>query len=546
MKFKKFTAVFIAAIMALQIIGCGNNNTDAEEKNNVEKIETENTKVVEAMVDPIDDNYRVMYEIFTGSFSDSDGDGSGDLRGIINRLDYLNDGNINSDKSLGIQGIWLTPIFESPSYHKYDVADYYKIDDKFGNEDDLKELITECHKRNVIVILDMVINHTSRENPWFIRFQMAHQNGSTEDEYYDYYSWCKGADRKTGITYNKIQGTDDEWYECNFSTDMPELNYDNEAVKTAVLDVAKYYLDLGVDGYRFDAVKYIYFGDNPKSVEFWKWYAGELKAYKEDIYMVGECWDGEAITLDYIEAINCFNFQMGQAEGKIADGVKGNITSYTKYIEEYQNKLSGKNSDAMMMGFIANHDMDRAAGYMSLLGNKAQMAANLLILNSGSPFIYYGEEIGMKGTRGGANTDANRRLAMLWGDGERIDNPPGADFDKSKQKNGTVVEQLENEESLLNYYKKVIAIRNRHPEIARGDYKSISVSKTVGGFEIEYDGKKIAMIHNTDTEGKTIDLKAISGFTKEYTEISEVIGMSTASLEGDNLIIGSQTTVILN
>ena len=146
-------------------------------------------KTPEAMVDPIDDNYRVFYEIFTGSFSDSDGDGIGDLRGIINRMDYLNDGNINSGESLGVQGIWLTPIFSSPSYHKYDVIDYYQIDSDFGTEEDLKELFAVCHERNVKVILDLVLNHTSSSNPWFLSFADAHKNKDTASPYYDYYTY---------------------------------------------------------------------------------------------------------------------------------------------------------------------------------------------------------------------------------------------------------------------------------------------------------------------------------------------------------------------
>ncbi|MBO7697752.1 MAG: alpha-amylase, partial [Erysipelotrichaceae bacterium] len=139
--------------------------------------------------DPIDDNYRVFYEIFTGSFSDSNGDGIGDLQGIINRLDYLNDGNVDSTKSLGIQGIWLTPIFKSPSYHKYDVDDYYEIDPAFGSQEDLDRLIAECHKRNVLLILDLAINHTSGNNHWFNEFYKAHQSNDVNNPYYDYYTY---------------------------------------------------------------------------------------------------------------------------------------------------------------------------------------------------------------------------------------------------------------------------------------------------------------------------------------------------------------------
>ena len=133
-------------------------------------------------------NNRVFYEIFPGSFSDSNGDGIGDLQGIINRLDYLNDGNINSGRSLGVQGIWLTPIFQSPSYHKYDVTDYYKIDPSFGDMSTLKSLIDECHKRNIKIILDLPINHTGHLNQWFSQFKHAHALNDESNPYYDFYS----------------------------------------------------------------------------------------------------------------------------------------------------------------------------------------------------------------------------------------------------------------------------------------------------------------------------------------------------------------------
>ena len=125
----------------------------------------------EPMVDDVDHNNRTFYQIFVGSFSDSDCDGIGDLRGIINRMDYLNDGDVNNGNDLGIQGIWLSPIFKSPSYHKYDVKDYYEIDPKFGTMTHLKELIALCHERNVKVIIDLVINHTSSQNQWFMEFK---------------------------------------------------------------------------------------------------------------------------------------------------------------------------------------------------------------------------------------------------------------------------------------------------------------------------------------------------------------------------------------
>ncbi len=285
------------------------------------------------MVDPIDDNYRTFYQVFVGSFSDSNGDGIGDLRGVINRMDYLNDGDINSGNDLGVQGIWLSPIFSSPSYHKYDITDYYKIDWRFGTEEDLKELIRICDERNIKLILDIPINHTSVKHEWFVKFKEARIAGDTSDKYYDYYSCAKTDERQNGSTYQKIAGVDC-WYECNFSGDMPELNMDNEDVREDVLDIAKYYLDLGIDGFRFDAIKYVYYNDTPSSVEFWDWYMEELRKIDPEIYCVGECWSGETEVLEYIGSLNCFNFSMSQAEGFAAVAARGtNVNSFTNYIE---------------------------------------------------------------------------------------------------------------------------------------------------------------------------------------------------------------------
>lgn len=497
--------------------------------------------------DTTDDNYRVFYEIFTGSFSDSDGDGIGDLQGIINRMDYLNDGDVNSDNSLGVQGIWLTPIFASPSYHKYDVKDYYQIDSKFGTEEDLKELVNVCHERNVKVILDLVINHTSRQHAWFDLFKSAHANGDTENKYYNFYSWATKENQRSGSVYNPIPGAAGEYYECNFSTDMPELNYDNEEVREEMLKVAKYYLDLGVDGFRFDAIKYVYYNETAKSAKFWEWYVDELQAYKPDVYTVGECWSGETETLSYIQGVNCFNFQSGQAEGYITNAAKGNnINSFTSYIERYQDAVQKANPDAMMCNFLANHDMDRSAGYLPTNTFRAQMAANLYLLCSGSPFMYYGEEIGMKGSRGSANTDANRRLAMLWGDYDTVKDPEGTNFGYDKQTNGTVKEQMADENSLFHYYCKVLSIRNRNIEIPRGDYKAIKCnSNEVGGFEVTYKDSSILIIHNVGTEATTVDLSTISGLTKEYTKLAEQVGMGEASISGSELTIGPQMSVVI-
>lgn len=493
-----------------------------------------------AQVDPTDDNYRVFYQIFVGSFSDSDGDGIGDIRGIINRMDYLNDGDINSGKSLGVQGIWLSPIFTSPSYHKYDVTNYYEIDSQFGTEEDLKELLEICHERNVKVILDLVINHSSNRNQWFLDFKTARQNNDVDNEYYDFYSCVTSDEKVNGLTYYKISNSD-YYYEGNFSSDMPEFNYDNEAVREKMVDVAKYWLDLGVDGFRFDAIKYIYYGETTKSAQFWDWYMTELRKIKPDIYTVGECWSADNEVLQYYSAMNCFDFTTSGTTGGIYAAVRSqDINKFTNYVELYQQSILAENDQAMYVPFLANHDMDRAAGFYPVSTGSAYMAANLYLLCCGSPFIYYGEEIGMKGQRKSDNTDANRRLAMLWGDGDTVQDPEGATFDVSDQINGTVAEQLEAEDSLLNYYAKVIAMRIKYPEIARGIYTAIKLSQSgVGGFSISYNDSVLCLLHNVS--GETVEIDLPEGFT----ELCDFVGLDTAKVSNGKLIIGPQTSVIL-
>ncbi len=496
-------------------------------------------------VDTIDNNNRVMYQIFVGSFSDSNNDGIGDINGITNRIDYLNDGNTESGKSLGVQGLWLSPIFESNSYHKYDAIDYYTIDPKFGTIEDLKKLIEECHKRNVIVILDLAINHTSTSSLWFKEFVKARQQADEENPYYDYYTCVKASGQQVGSTYQKIQNTN-QYYECNFSTDMPELNFDNPKVVTACLDVCKYYLELGIDGFRFDAVKYIYYKNDEKNIEFWNNFNSEIKKIKSDAYLVGEMWEPDTLSMKYTSTMSCFSFSGAMAEGYIASAANGSsnsINSFTKYVTNYESEVKNISNDARFTPFISNHDMDRAAGYIYQIG-APQMAANLYILTNGSPIIYYGEEIMMKGSRGGSQTDANRRLAMLWGDGDTVSDPNGATYSIDKQINGTVKSQLRDSNSILNYYSKVIAFRNKYPCIINGEFSQLNIgNKYVGGFEIKYDSSNYALIHNTDSVEAIIELSSIG--EGKYQSLIDYIGLGQAKIEGNNLIIPAKTSVLL-
>ena len=322
---KRFILLFLAFATIISLFACKGTSSDTEKAEN--KMDESGKYVLdedrnEAILDDfgkvsktVKGNANVFYQIFVGSFSDSDGDGTGDLRGIINRFDYLNDGDPNSGVSLGVEGIWLTPIFRSPSYHKYDISDYYEIDPQFGTMEDLKDLIDLCHERGVKIILDLPINHTSISHIWYTKFLNAHKAKDTENQYYDYY--CYSSLSEPGRTFAQMY-SGGEYYECNFSRDMPELDFDNPDVRREVVDISKYYLDMGVDGFRFDAAKYIYFGETTRNTDFWEWYMGELRAIKKDVYTVAEVWDGDAVTYPYIAHTNCFNFSMSQFSGRIA------------------------------------------------------------------------------------------------------------------------------------------------------------------------------------------------------------------------------------
>ena len=554
MLFKKCTAAFLCALLLFSSASCRspedssasaeNTGSSAEESSFLDnELALTDESLLSAEIP--DDNARVFYEIFTGSFSDSDGDGIGDLRGILNRIDYLNDGDPDSGKSLGVEGLWLTPVFDSVSYHKYDVTDYYSIDPDFGSEEDLKALTDACHERGMKLILDLPINHTGSRNIWFTMFTQAHKNGNPKSKYYDYYSWYReGETPPSRGTFRKIDGTDD-WYECNFDSGMPELNFDNENVREDVLNIARYYMNLGVDGFRFDAAKYVYYGDNEKSAAFWEWYSGALRVEYPGIYIVYEVWDTDSLTYPYNTSGSCFDFTVSGAEGLIAEAAHhGNMNKYMSYIGRYLSKLAAAGDDALFTPFIANHDMDRAAGFLTVASGQMQFAANVLLLSPGSPFIYYGEEIGMKGTRGGSGTDANRRLGMLWGDGDTVKDPEGTTYDPAKQTNGDVAGEIASETSLYTHYKKLIMIRKANPEIARGEYTALSFSDTkVGGFTSTYNGSTVAVIHNPCGSTQTVDLSSVTDL--DLTELRAFVGMGSATLDGTTLTLDSYTSVVL-
>ncbi len=493
----------------------------------------------------IDDNYRVYYEIFVASFSDSNKDGIGDLKGLIKRLDYLNDGNINSGKSLGVTGIWLMPIMSSPSYHKYDVTDYKSIDKSYGTMDDFERLIKEAKARSIDIIIDLVINHTSSSHPWFKAAKKALNEGDLNNPYLEYYSLVKDNEKVSGRQYHSF--TQGYYYEGNFSPSMPELNMDSSLVREEIVDIIQFWFNKGVKGFRLDATKYIYFGDTSKNLDFWAWFVSECRKIKEDCYIVGETWSADNLIAPYYKDLNNFDFGMSGSLGAVASTVdwENSVNSFVNYLNSYRNMIEAINPNAILQPFLSNHDMNRAAGFLSLETFKMQMASSMYIWTYGTPFIYYGEEIGLKGLRGSEQTDANRRLKMLWGDNDTVKDPIGATYSLDKQTNGTVKMQIKDKNSLYNHYKKLIMLRNANPEIARGKYTVLRFDDYYffGGFLSTFNNSTIGIFHNTGEEEIVIDLSKYT--TNTFSDVRGYVGLGKASLNGQVLRLSPMTSVIL-
>lgn len=406
-------------------------------------------------------NGRVFYEIFVRSFNDSNGDGIGDLKGVTQKLDYLS-------KDLGVTGIWLMPINASPSYHGYDVSDYYNINKDYGTLDDLKELLTEAHKRNIKVLMDLVINHTSTENLWFK--DAANVKSS---KYRDYYIW---ADKNTDITEGSPispqpwTAIGDDHYYALFWSGMPDLNYDNPAVREEMKKVAKFYLEKGVDGFRLDAAMHIY-EDNNKNVQWWKEFNDYVKGVNKDAVLVGEVWDKTPIISQYMQGLDsAFNFPGADAiMNMVNSGDVGNASFVlTNAYEQY----AAKSKTYIDSPFLTNHDQNRV---MSVLNDdlKAKKAAAILLTLPGTPFVYYGEETGMTGSK----PDEQIREPYIWDNKDTKKNTSWEASTNDVNKVAVNV-QLQDKNSLLNLYKSIIAVRNSSEELKDGNYEALDTVNT--------------------------------------------------------------------
>lgn len=508
-----------------------------------------------------DDAYGTTYEIFVGSFADSDGDGIGDLKGIEEHLDYINDGDDATAEDLGCNAIWLTPIFSSPTYHKYDAADYETIDPDFGTIQDFDSLLAACHERGIRLYLDLAVNHTSTEHPWFRKaadYLKSLDNGQTPDPddfpYTQYYNFsCEPQDG-----YAPLEGTS-HYYEARFWEGMPDLNLDSGAVRKEIASVTKFWLDRGIDGFRLDALTSYYTDSQSRSIDFLKWLTETVKSQKSGAYLVGECWADELTIADYYDSgiDSLFDFPAAGAEGSIASAVRsGNgAKAWAEQMEAEEEDYASRNPSFINAPFYTNHDMDRSAGYYSYDdGTKTKLAEGMNLLMTGNAYLYYGEEIGMKGS----GKDENKRAPMLWSEeisGGNPDETGGtesggdaskqvllydpstvtagpADMDEIVMKYGSAAEQTQDPSSILSYCREAIRIRSSFPVIARGKTKVIESlsSGSVAVFErTDVDGDEPVLIAvNTGDDEAAVDL-ADGEEAAQYTVLAAALNARTAA-----------------
>ncbi len=449
--------------------------------------------------------HGIIYHIYVLSFSDSDNDGRGDIRGVISKLDYI--------RSLGVNGIWLSPVFRSPMKDfGYDVSDYYSVDPVFGTLSDLDELILKAHELNIKVILDMVMNHTSEEHPWFIESRSSVQSPKR-----DWYIWRCGKGKRPpnrwrtafGLKAWEYDASSGEYYYHSFFKEQPDLNWRNDEVKNEFIKIFRFWLDRGIDGFRLDAVNFIVkdkkFRNNPGILQMLrgkrKFYSRNrgtsvklLKEFREltesygDRALIGEIFalpPGESDIVGYYlssgeDTLNlAFDFSLlFQIWG---------ANNYYRAIERSYANIPEKGWPCIV---FSNHDLNRSSSKCLKPGNrlkKAKIKAVLQLTLKGTPFIYYGEEIGMKNAKipfRDIKDPLGKMFSVFYRGRDRSRTPMqwddtlNAGFSRSEPwlpLNSDYTEinaemQTSNDNSLLNFYKELIKLRNSSPALYRGDW----------------------------------------------------------------------------
>jgi glycosidase len=478
-------------------------------------------------------NGRVFYEIFVRSFYDSDGDGIGDFQGLIQQLDYLNDGDPSTTDDLGITGIWLMPIHPSPSYHGYDVVDYRSINPDYGTMADFKTFLDAAHQRGIRVILDYVMNHSSSQHPWFLKAAQG------DPHFRNFYVWSDTLPDYQGPWGQDVwHASNDEYYYGVFWSGMPDLNYRYAPVQDSMFAIAGYWLDeVGVDGFRLDTIKHLFENGpdqehQPETLAFLEDWRDHIKSVKPDAFAVGEVWSSSSNILPYVTGDRldyCFDFDL--AGGLLSSAGFGTFEPVAfemqKAYDIYPHLQYGV--------FAANHDQNRI---MSVLGEdpeRAKLVASMYLLLPGIPYMYYGEEIGMTGTK----PDPNIRTPMQWTDGPQAGFTTGTPWIPIPSTHSTynIETQSASATSILNRYRELIQLRNRKPALQHGHYEPIAPVFTNGvyAFLREQDEDRFVIVLNLQNQAvEDLQLYTLSSTLPSGTyEATDLLRDSSLTVEID-------------
>ena len=432
----------------------------------------------------------VYYEIFVRSFSDSNGDGIGDIPGIIEKLDYL--------KNLGIKGIWLTPVHPSPTYHKYDVVDYASIDPEYGTISDMKKLVKEAHERDISIIMDYVANHTSSKHPWFLE-AISDPNAESRE----FYSWADESESFRWKPQSYNPGLPWQWHMVDsndhskgryygfFWREMPDLNFDNKTVRKIMIEQAKFWLsEVGIDGFRLDAAQHVYeLNEHHKSIAWWEEFRAGVESVNKNVYLVGEIVNADSIVTGYFSGLKAnFHFDLGK---KIISMLQNEqaplhlIDDLTASIKAHKNKRS----DCIDAIFLTNHDQARIMSEVEGNEKKARLAATILLTLPGQPYLYYGEEIGMLGKK----PDEAIREPFQWTDnGIDMHTTTWEPLRFNTEKHRSLEARFNETYSIYHQYKELILLRHSTEDIL----SDFIVSYPMSNEFLAYERGDFLLVHN--------------------------------------------------
>lgn len=497
--------------------------------------------------------YGVKYEVFVMSFADGDGNGKGDFKGLTAKLDYF--------KDLGVNGLWLMPIMPSDTYHKYHVIDYKNIDPDYGTLDDFKIFIEEAHKRGIRIITDFVINHTGNMHPWFLEAQKGESN-----PYRNYYVWGKKDSIRKDL-FKKVKAYDSdniqkwhalkndttaEHYYGYFNSLCPDLNFDNPKVKEEIVDIAEFWLtEMKVDGFRMDAARHIFPDERATdNHDFWVWFKKEMERIKPDVYLVGEVWSSAEVVGPYLKGLpSLFNFDLGYAITDVARAGQDTINLVQRY-KDIRDHYRSVTTDYLDATFVKNHDQTRILTELNGDVNKAKMTAAMLLTMPGTPYLYYGEEIGMLGDK--LNTyadqfgpDAFVREPFVWDEGKKDKmqtrwEEPLYSTDKTVT---PYSRQKHDKYALFNFYKKLIQYRNNNTALTYGDIDHAGIeTDEIVSFIRKHKDNECLVLHNVSDVEITITMNASIA---HFDEVDYSSGEVEIAIRNGELKLPAYSTIIL-